>query len=61
MERAIKTKEYTEKDGKPVAGTYDLQLTSVNDSAGDYIIIRRGRAKLYINKDTNPKPFAVGG
>ena len=54
MERPILTKEST-----VTPAVFDLQLTTVNSAAGDQIIIRRGRAKLYINKDVNPKPYLL--
>jgi hypothetical protein len=54
MERPILTKEST-----VTPALFDLQLTTVNSAAGDQILIRRGRAKLYINKDINPKPYGL--
>jgi len=54
MERPILTKEST-----VTPAVFDLQLTTVNSAAGDQILIRRGRAKLYINKDINPKPYGL--
>ena len=57
------TKEYTTitTTGGVTSTTpqYDYQFYSVNQSAGDVMQIRRGRARLYINKTTNPKPWAA--